>query len=80
MTRTAAPMNGKARRAKSVSRHSRANMTVTSATIEPTCRIAMTSTVDDSRASRPTSRMTREVSSAECTSLKNASDSPWMWR
>jgi len=80
MDRTATPTNGKTTSAMRASRHSRTNMTVTSAITIATCRIAITMTVDDTRASRLTSVMTRDMRSAEWTSLKNDSGICWMWR
>ena len=44
----------------------------------PTWRTAITRTEEESRASRFTSVMTRAISSAEWSDLKNASDMPWM--
>ena len=80
MARTITEMNGNANSAKRVSTQSRDTMTAVRAMIVPTCRSAMTSTVEDSRARRFTSMMTRDVSSALWTSLKNASGIRWMCR
>jgi hypothetical protein len=61
-----APSTGKITTAISASTHSRMNITVRSATMVPTWRTTMTSTVEDSLASRLTSLTTRVISSAEC--------------
>ena len=60
------------------SRHSRTNMTDSSATTIAIWRTAITSTVDETRASRFTSVTTRDISSAECRSAKNDSGICWM--
>ena len=80
IARTATPMNGNTSRAMTASRHSRTNITVTSAATIATWRTTITSTVDDTRASRLTSVMTRDMRSAECRSEKNDSGMPWMCR
>ena len=80
MARTAIPTNGKTTSAMRASRHSRTNMTVTSAMTMATCRTAITMTVEDTRASRLTSVITRDIRSAECTSAKNDSGICWMCR
>ena len=78
MRRTASAMNGTASSAISVRRHSRAIITVPSASTMATWRITMTSAVDDTRDSRLTSLITRDISSAECRSAKNDSGMRWM--
>ena len=62
-----------------VSSHSRRNMTMSSATMVPTWRTAITRTVEESRARRLTSVTTRVMSSAECSEAKKASGMDWMW-
>ena len=62
------------------SRHSRTNITPTSAATIATCRTAITSTVEDTRASRLTSVITRDMRSAEWRSEKNDSGIIWMCR
>ena len=76
--RTATPTNGKTITAIRASRHSRTSMTDSSAITIATCRKAITSTVDDTRARRLTSVTTRDISSAECRSAKNDSGMAWM--
>ena len=65
--------------AMTASRHSRTTITESSATIISTWRNVITSTVDDTRASRFTSVTMRDISSAECRSAKNDSGICWMW-
>jgi len=78
MDRTMTPTKGNATIAISVSTHSRVTMTARSARIVPTWRIAMTSTWEKRRASRFTSFITRDISSAEWRSEKNCSGISWM--
>jgi len=80
MDRTATPTKGNTTSAMRAKRHSRTSMTMTSAITIATCRMAMTMTVDDTRASRFTSVITRDMRSAECTSAKNDSGICWMCR
>ena len=73
-------MKGTAISAVSVSAHSRTIITERSATIVPTCRTAISRTLDESRARRLTSFKIRDIRSPECTSEKNESGWDWMWR
>ena len=78
MARTATPTAGNTAIAIRASTHSRRNITTIKATMVPTCRTAITSTVEDRRASRFTSTITRVISSAECREAKKASGMEWM--
>ncbi len=78
MTRTATPTTGNTAIAIRASTHSRRNMTVSRAAIVPTCRTAITSTVEERRARRFTSVTTRAIRSPECREAKNDSGIDWM--
>ena len=79
MTRTVTPTKGNTTTAIRARTHSRRIMTPRSATIVKTWRIAMTITVEESRARRLTSLVMRDMSSAEWRSVKKESGMPWMW-
>ena len=76
--RTVTPTKGKMTSAIRASRHSRTSMTDSSAMTIAICRKAITSTVEDTRASRLTSVTMRDISSAECRPAKNDSGMLWM--